>query len=186
MLHYLDEPTRAKRGPHELLVAELLVKLGLGTGDVYGTQAVKCPTPANSIPGYGNMMNCLHHLDTEIRDVNPKVILSFGDLTHRAVMEAMGYFFTTACYQTWYVEPIGACIESTVKSVNNIINAPHPSKVGRFINKDSWFSSILEAYAATKDKPRGLTQSEVVYNNTHGDRGQYGFGMKPTSRTNAK
>lgn len=164
MLHYNTPEYMSKKGPHELLVLELLSYLKVSTADLYATQAVKCPTANNAQIEWGNIRCCNEHLASEIRDVRPMVILAFGTRTRWAV-EAC--FVHSGPIKARKVEPVGQSIEAEVITSDNVIYAPHPSKVGRFIHKASWFKEILASYMEARDQPRRRTRFEELYDNAH-------------------
>lgn len=178
MLHYRDAQSLAKKEAHELLVERAVKALGLTHKDVYATQAIKCPTAANTQPGHDALMKCSPFLDLEIRECHPQVILTFGTIAHRAVREAMEY--PPGPYSTWYCEPKGMSTEGTVRVTDNILDVPHPSRVGRFLHEESWLASIVDGYQLAKQRPRPLTHSEVQYIRDHGDR--YGVPYAPPGR----
>ena len=162
MIHY---PNLAEcRGPHELLVLELIEYLGLTPAQVFATQAMKCPTPGNSRPEQGNIDHCKSFLAGEIRDVNPKVILAFGRMARRTVEMCIPIQYQLT---TLPVQKVGESMESAVQYSDNIIYAPHPSMVDRFLYRESWFFNIRHAWNAVKDHPRPDTYLETLYRHAH-------------------
>lgn len=51
---------------------------------IYITNAVKCKTPAHRYPTDIELHNCREYLDTEIKEVNPKIIVLLGDTALRS------------------------------------------------------------------------------------------------------
>jgi uracil-DNA glycosylase len=51
---------------------------------IYITNAVKCKTPAHRYPTDIELHNCREYLDTEIKEVNPKIIILLGDTALRS------------------------------------------------------------------------------------------------------
>jgi len=95
MLHYKYTETSV-HGKHELLVRDLVSKLGLKRKEVYATQAVKCPTAGNQPPPRDVVQNCSQYLQFEILKLKPPVILAFGNKAERAV-------------QSLFMQPFGSC-----------------------------------------------------------------------------
>lgn len=160
MLHYPDKVHLL--GPHELLVHELLSDFPRAA--VYATQGVKCATVGNAQPSrWQAQLKCASRwLREEIRLVRPPTILAFGDGGHDAVMMALSSNPAQPSggpFRTRYVQPVGASVDGVVRVWSTflgeemgdqvkIIHAPHPSKVGRFINRESWLSILREEIAS--------------------------------------
>jgi uracil-DNA glycosylase family 4 len=161
MFHYPDD----KKGPHELLVQRLTRYLGLVPMEVYVTQAVKCPTPGNQRPDVGHINNCSLFLQIEIRDVNPAAILCFGEVAHRAVKQAFGWRQAEAGvgYDVMFVPGLGASGDGMVRRIDNLLQAPHPSVVNRFLAEEAWLKAIQWGYSEAYGKPRPLTNLEWQY-----------------------
>jgi len=162
LLHY---PTIA-RGPHEDLMYELIEYIGYRRSEVWATQAVKCPTPSNQAPTRSCALRCAQKwLRWEIYRALPSVILAMGDSAHDGVMWAMmGNPFLNPVFEVAHCEPVGRSFYTAVRRWHHrqewlhmrlhgtetsewscrIVHAPHPSKVTRFINKQSWLDLIKE------------------------------------------
>ena len=147
LLHYKDESIR---GPHEKLVHDLVSSLGLTTKQVWATQATKCPTVANTpVPLYVAKCCAGSFLEQEIRDVNPKVIICFGQQVERVVGDLFRYSIgerPERYDQSYPVITNGDTPLKLVRRSGSIIAVPHPSTVGRFVNRQSWIDSIRDSY----------------------------------------
>lgn len=156
MIHYRELVDQI--GPHEQLVWDLVDQFPWELRETYATQGVKCPTSGNSQPSrWQAQLKCSSWLREEIRLVRPPIILAFGDGGHDAVMMALSSNPsqpTGGPFRTRYVQPVGASVDGVVRVWSHlqpspdarfikIIHAPHPSKVGRFINRESWMTTIL-------------------------------------------
>lgn len=128
-------------GAHEHLVWALLEYLDLKHEEVWATQAVKCPTPGNVPPSPDAIRACLPHLTNELRDVDPEVILGFGQWTEFAVHEAVSHRILTPWTQL-LVQPVGRAVEQHVRVHDYFVFAPHPSTVVRFLDRQSWIDQI--------------------------------------------
>jgi uracil-DNA glycosylase family 4 len=158
LLHYKDESIR---GPHEKLVHRLVAHLGLETKQVYATQTVKCQTPDNAIPGMDVAKLCsIKYLVREIADVNPLVILAFGDIAWRTLNERFP-ISDNEC-ETFIIKPVGGSCDIDARRWGMMIKAPHPSTVVRFCQEDDWLKQIGEQYEKAKLCPRPLTHREVA------------------------
>lgn len=150
MIHY---PPAGKE-THELLLTELLAHLGLKPAEVYAANVVRCPTEHNSSPGCRSTEACAPFLLRELNLLSPRVILTMGTTAYiqvfQAWMKANPHPSHVGSYAT---VPVGASLPSNVGvkrfGDNFLIEAPHPSRVTRFIDKASWLSAIGEAYAYT-------------------------------------
>ena len=158
LLHYMS----VTKGPHEELVARLVTSLSLAPMDVYATQAVKCPTLNNSQPSREVGEHCrTKFLQRELQAVQPKVLLAFGvfaqdqvalcfdhavchpDERDRAIQQ--GQDRGTAYHTFKLVSTAPTCRYYQVRTYANVIEAPHPSVVGRFVTEESWLAGIQGA-----------------------------------------
>lgn len=57
---------------------EMLHSINLDKDDIYTTNTVKCKPPNNRNPTLEEIDKCSKHLDREIEEVNPKVIIPLG------------------------------------------------------------------------------------------------------------
>lgn len=184
MLHYTGPGWDEKKGPHELLVLDLVTHLGLTIQDVWATQAVKCPTEGNERPSYFLTRNCQQQfLENEVREVDPKVIIAFGSLAQVALsdcfdrrkcrpenQERQERFAVSTGYwaRRWTIKGVGSSPAQEVHQYTNIVYAPHPSTVGRFIDKFSWRDAIKQAYLMAQGERRMDTTYEIEYRRIHG------------------
>lgn len=151
LLHYPNQ----EKGPHEQLLYDLVSYLDLLPSEVYVTQAVKCPTPNNVTPNWSCKETCIgNYLQWEIRDVKPRVILALGveaqrvfDAQVRLEKQEQGSFF----FRT--LPPKGNSSDYFSVSWNSgkAISAPHPSVVGRFIERKDWIEAIADAVTAASE-----------------------------------
>lgn len=163
MLHYNGPDWDHLKGPHELLVKELVEYLGLEVmREVYATQMTKCPTQGNVMAPFRCVMACRDtYFVNELKLLKPERVLVFGTQAHNAMQQLLQHEATERGIMHWYgVEPVGkpAFWEDryawhTRRWVNNqrafdIIQAAHPSSIGRFVTKESWLRSIKEAFDA--------------------------------------
>ncbi len=75
---YEDRDGRPFVGPAGKLLDELLASIGLGRGDVYITNMIKCRAPNNRDPLPGEISACKPFLDRQIDMIRPKVIVTLG------------------------------------------------------------------------------------------------------------
>lgn len=152
MIHYKDN-----KGPHELLVLELLTMMGIQPKEVYAGNVARCPTEANHDVGEPVFQNCSRFLGRELALIQPKVILAFGTMPYIHIFHQMwklhkSYPRHVGSYDT---TPVGGSRPSNVELKRHqnqwIISAPHPSRVTRFIEKESWKDAITDAFAAIPD-----------------------------------
>jgi uracil-DNA glycosylase family 4 len=156
-MHYKDESIR---GPHEQLVHQLIQRLGLTPAQVYATQAVKCQTPSNDTPSMDVVTRCASKfLNREIAEMNPRVILAFGDLAWRAVADRFRLDAEDECFK---ILPVGGSTDFDARRNGMLIKAPHPSTVLRFSQQNSWIDNICEQYVKARAYTRPLTIRETV------------------------
>jgi uracil-DNA glycosylase family 4 len=144
----LHNPGHPAAGPHEKLVAELVALLGLDVKQVTATNIVKCPTLNNSTPSERMINTCWAWFTNEVRICDPKVTLLFGETVHvRAMFHLRGLKEARLSSYTYYkMAPVGKSPERQAFRVGTIICAPHPSVVGRFVERESWLQQIKLAY----------------------------------------
>lgn len=155
MLHYGDAAHEKVKGTHEQLVYELVSRLDLLPSEVYVTQAIKCPTIANSTPQLACRLRCpMTYLQFEVRDIQPQAILALGSVAQMAVEDVFrhrtsGKGDPRPCGEqimAWQCHTRdGVKVAYPVVNHAHIVDAPHPSVVHRFITKDSWFRAIGDA-----------------------------------------
>lgn len=68
----------------------LLADAGLGHGDCYFTNAVKCHPPGNRDPADGELANCRPYLIEEVETVAPRAVLPTGKHATRSVLALDG------------------------------------------------------------------------------------------------
>ena len=91
------------------IVDDILKPTWLETEDIYATNLVKCTFPENQEPraickkAYGKNNNetvrdflspffhyCREHFETEVREIKPKILISFGEIPHQLLIETLG------------------------------------------------------------------------------------------------
>ena len=97
-----------KKSPiFKFIVDDILNPVGLKLEDTYATNLVKCTFPNNQEPRYicnkakkknikitvkdfysPFFRNCSEHFEAEIREIKPKIIISFGVIPHQLIVEA--------------------------------------------------------------------------------------------------
>lgn len=162
MLHFPNK--KHLLGQHELLVHELVDSFGWPRVEIFATQGVKCPTINNKpIPRGVCQSTCAkRYLRQEINLLQPPRILAFGDVAHESVMMALDSNPSQATRASVrYVQPVGSSVDGVIRvweyerwdrwenessgAVSiRIIHAPHPSRVGRFLNREQWLGMIRE------------------------------------------
>lgn len=150
MIHY---PPAGKEA-HELLLSELLAHLGLKPSEVYAANVVRCPTEHNSSPGCRSSTACAPFLLREMNLLSPRVILTMGTTAYLQVFQAWMKSHPHPKHVGSYgCEVVGGSSPAQVDvkrfGENFLIEAPHPSRVTRFIDKASWLTTIKEAYDYT-------------------------------------
>ena len=73
-----DQQGRPFVGQAGLYLEELLASIGLSRNDVYITNMVKCRPPNNRDPFPGEIQACSKYLDTQIKLIQPRVIVTLG------------------------------------------------------------------------------------------------------------
>ncbi len=77
------------------LLDELLSMIGLTRQDVYITNLVKCRPPNNRDPRKEEIEACSPYLITQIRLMNPPIIVTLGRHSSKFILELMGYSFNS-------------------------------------------------------------------------------------------
>lgn len=73
------------------LLDEVLHSYGVARDTVYVTNAVKCGTPGVNVdPGKNEIMCCRSHLEKEIAEIKPNVLLVFGNTALQSVLGQKG------------------------------------------------------------------------------------------------
>ena len=72
------------------LLNRLIEKMGLGRGDVYIANTVKCRPPNNRKPMEDEIKTCKPFLDKQIEIIGPKVIMTLGDVATKALLGDVG------------------------------------------------------------------------------------------------
>ena len=75
---YEDQQGRPFVGPAGHFLDELLRSIGLGRGDVYIANVIKCRPPSNRDPLPSELRACRKWLDRQIALIRPKVIVTLG------------------------------------------------------------------------------------------------------------
>ncbi len=69
------------------LLDRMLAAIGIGREQVYITNIVKCRPPNNRDPRPEEAARCRHYLEAQIRQIEPKVILSVGRVSAHNLLE---------------------------------------------------------------------------------------------------
>ena len=77
------------------LLDELLSHINLTRKDVYTTNTVKCRPPNNRNPTTEEIKACTPHLDREIAQIKPKIIIPLGTFASKYILEKYNFKFTT-------------------------------------------------------------------------------------------
>ena len=83
-----DRTGRPVAGPTGELLAQLLASIGLTRGDVYVTTLVKCRPPGTQSPAPEEIAACRDKLERQIALVEPRVVVTLGDLASRSLAGA--------------------------------------------------------------------------------------------------
>lgn len=75
---YENEQGRPFVGAAGKFLDELLEKAGVGRGDVFITNVVKCRPPGNRDPLPEELLACSSYLDRQIQAINPLIIVTLG------------------------------------------------------------------------------------------------------------
>ena len=160
MLHYPRGD--ARREGHEDTMLALVDYLGLDPmKDVYTTNQTKCPTNGNKLPYGSCVQTCIEQfLRTEVKLVNPEVLLVLGTQAHVMVRE---HLWDQASYlgavmnglrdrRNYFKVQTTSEIEYayTTTQYANVVQAAHPSCAGRFVQRESWMNSIKQAIALAR------------------------------------
>lgn len=74
-------------GPAGQLLDEMLRALGLGRGDVFIANIVKCRPPENRDPRPVEIAACADHLNAQLRLLAPKLILAVGRIAAQSLLQ---------------------------------------------------------------------------------------------------
>jgi uracil-DNA glycosylase family 4 len=94
---------------YKYIVGEILQPAGLKIDDIYATDLIKCRFPNNQTPRtisqrhgmtIGDFLapfffNCRQWFLQELRDIHPKIILSFGEPVHQLLIKEFGWAVPT-------------------------------------------------------------------------------------------
>jgi len=94
---------------YKYIVGEILQPAGLGIDNIYATDLVKCRFPNNQTPKIISnshditikdflapfFFNCRQWFFQELRDIHPKIILSFGEPAHQLLCKEFGWAVPT-------------------------------------------------------------------------------------------
>ncbi len=72
------------------LLTRLITKMGLKRDDVYIANIVKCRPPNNRRPREDEIEACLPFLKKQIEIINPRVIMTLGDVATKALLGEIG------------------------------------------------------------------------------------------------
>jgi uracil-DNA glycosylase len=75
------------------ILDEMLLKIGFERKDIYITNIVKCRPPKNRDPTPEEKKICSIHLDKQIKEMKPKVIVSLGRHSGKYLFEKYGIEF---------------------------------------------------------------------------------------------
>ena len=90
---------------YKYVVAEILEPAGLKLDNIYGTDLIKCRFPNNQTPKaiskncnitikdflFPFFRNCRQWFFQEVREIQPKILLSFGEPAHQLLSEEFGW-----------------------------------------------------------------------------------------------
>ena len=150
MLHYQSPEWEAKKGSHEKLLSRLLQHLDVPLSNCYVTQSVKCPTEENAVPHfYGCAQQCAgRFLLYELEYIQPHLVLTFGYQAGRVVADCFGAL-TRRCdlqHSNFPCRSYGDYkFKQAVMGYAQVVEAPHPSLVNRFIYEKEWMDGIKAA-----------------------------------------
>ena len=74
-------------GPAGQLLTKMLAEIGLARGDVYIANVVKCRPPGNRDPLPDEIDTCKPYLEGQIRNIDPRVIVTLGNFATRFVLD---------------------------------------------------------------------------------------------------
>lgn len=72
------------------LLRKLCDAAHISPSEVYRTNAVRCLSPGNRAPKTDELTNCRDYLIQEIREINPKVIITLGEVPFRSLVGMAG------------------------------------------------------------------------------------------------
>ena len=67
---------------------DTLISLGLPAEHIYFTNVVKCSTPANRVPDFDEINQCMKWLKKEIRYIKPLLLVGVGRVAHNTLIAA--------------------------------------------------------------------------------------------------
>jgi len=79
-----NEPFVGKSGQ---VLNELLASVGIKREEVYITNTILCRPPDNRNPTKQELMNCRNRLDTHIKILSPKVVITLGNFATQYMLE---------------------------------------------------------------------------------------------------
>jgi len=104
-----DESGSPFVGRSGALLSKLILGLGLGRGQVFITNIVKCRPPGNRMPELEEVTACKKYLDQQIKSIDPKIIVLMGNvalfscLKRSGVGTWRGNFFNEQDGRTYFV-----------------------------------------------------------------------------------
>lgn len=125
------EQARPFVGAAGQLFTKSLRKIGYTRKDIYITNAVKCRPPQNKKPSKSQRQSCLPYLHSEIKKVNPKVIVALGATAFEALTGLTGI-----------EKALGKFIE--IKGNYQVYPIYHPAYILRYPEKQDMFEQELE------------------------------------------
>lgn len=173
MLHYPAARACVTNNRHEQLMLDLVVHLGLDPfSDVYVTQAIKCPTVGNATPKPEVRRACLSWLREEIALVQPQTILAFGVWAQVALVNLHTPQFRGETderplhpgFMVWRPNVRDGVAPDLyeVRLWRNVVEAPHPSVVDRFVLRDSWLRCIRDGFVSAQGRTHTLELGRPV------------------------
>jgi uracil-DNA glycosylase family 4 len=82
-----DKQGRPFVGAAGQLLDKILASVGLPRDEVYITNVVKCRPPSNRMPNPDEILACSPYLDTQIKRINPSIIVCLGALATRTLID---------------------------------------------------------------------------------------------------
>jgi uracil-DNA glycosylase len=74
-------------GPAGQLLTKMLAEIGLARSDVYIANVIKCRPPGNRDPLPDEIDACKPYLEGQIRNIDPRVIVTLGNFATRVVLD---------------------------------------------------------------------------------------------------
>ncbi len=117
-------------------LTEVLEKAGFSRDHVYITNVVKCRPPGNRVPSDAEQAMCKTYLESEIRNINPKIICVMGNTASNSILgqgeitknhgkivdrDGVRYFLTFHPAATIYNQELLATLIEDIKVLADIV-----------------------------------------------------------------